>query len=216
MFDNITHIVFDLDGLLVDSEPLWQKAETVALARNDRTWDAEISQLHVGVRLDDATKVMIDRYQIDVEPSILEAQIFEAMFELLPKELVSMPGANQLIEQAHAAGYPMAIASSSPYDYIVAVVEQMGWGKYIATLASGYQVPKGKPAPDVFLYAAQLLQVDPQACVVFEDSLNGAKAARAAGMLTVAIPGHGFTPQDYTDIAHMTYPSLSDVPLIKP
>lgn len=211
LFENITHIIFDLDGLLIDSEPLWQASEEVVLAEYGKAWDHDIARSHIGVRLDECAVIMVKAYGLDLEPKVLETRIMTRMFEMVVEKLVIMPGAHELIEQAHQAGLILAVASSSPENYIRHVVQAAGWSAYIQVMASGFNVPRGKPAPDVYLEAARMLQVEPHKAISFEDSINGAKAAQAAGLRCVAIPGHGFVPEDFAGIADWVLPSLTEV-----
>lgn len=216
LFHNITHIIFDLDGLLIDSEPLWYRAEDIALQTYGKRWDMEIAKRHTGVRMDESAAIMIEGYGLDTDAVTLERQVIDEMLILLAKELIILPGADELIKQAHTQGLTLAIASSSMESYIQAVVDRSGWQPFISVIASAYNVPRGKPAPDVYLQAIELLGAQADQCIAFEDSVNGAKAARDAGMRCVAIPGHGFVPADYDNIAHHVYPSLLDVVKLLP
>ncbi|MBZ0307241.1 MAG: HAD-IA family hydrolase, partial [Anaerolineae bacterium] len=117
----------------------------------------------------------------------------------------------EAIRKFYEAGLTLAIASSSSEDYIRAVLHQMNWNPFIKTVASAYHVPRGKPAPDVYLEAARILKAAPASCLAFEDSVNGAKAAQAAQLRVCAVPGHDFTMYDFEGIADAVYPSLDDV-----
>jgi len=211
LFESITYIIFDLDGLLIDSEPLWQMTEEKVLARYGKNWDESIAHQHIGLRLDAAAAVMVKAYDLQMDYRDLETEILADMFQLIAERLTLMPGANALIQSAHDKGFVLGIASSSREDYIQAVVDQCGWSPYIQAIASGYNVSSGKPAPDVYLQAAQFLQIDPTKGLALEDSVNGSKAAFAAGLRTVAIPGHGFTPADFAGFSHVVLPSLHEV-----
>jgi sugar-phosphatase len=208
LFDGITHIIFDLDGLLIDSEPVWGIAEDQVLQRYGKRWDAEIARRHIGLRVDEATGIMIREYGLKTDAHHLATEIYDTMMELLAEATVIMPGADKTIQLMHQRGYTLGIASSSAQSYIESVVDRLGWGGYLAVLASGDSVPRGKPAPDVYLLAAERLGVYPQHCLALEDSLNGAKAAQSAGMRTVVIPGHEFTPPQFQGVADVIYPSL--------
>lgn len=209
LFEGLSHIIFDLDGLLVDSEILWQVAESDVLARYGKVWNAEIAKSHIGLRLDEAVEVMIAGYGLDVSLTAFEEEIFNAMIDLILAQLEPMMGANEIITAFAEADLTLAIASSSTNHYIQTVVDKMAWGDVIGLLASAEDVPMGKPAPDVYLLAAEKLGANPANCLALEDSVNGAKAARSAGMRTVAIPGHEFSPADFDGIAHAIYPTLT-------
>lgn len=210
LFDGITHVVFDLDGLLIDSEPLWQIAEHAILTEHQKEWNEAIAKNHIGLRLDEAAAVMVRDYQLPMESGVLEADILARMLVLLQTQLTVMPGAQEAIATLQRQGYGLAIASSSALDYIQAAVTAQNWP--IPVLASAYEVPKGKPAPDVYLKAVERLGVTAEQCIAFEDSVNGAKAAFAAGLRTVAIPGHGFSADDFAGFTHAVYGALVDVP----
>lgn len=211
MFKNITHIIFDLDGLLVDSEPLWKVAEQNVLSLYGKSWQPIIARQHIGLRMDEAAAVMVKGYGLDLSATDLANEIIDSMFRLIVTDLKVMSGAHEVIQKFHAAGLTLAIASSSLETYIHAVVNQMGWAKYISVMASGYNVPRGKPAPDVYLAAVHQLGVSIEKCLAFEDSVNGTKAAHAAQIRVCAIPGHDFTPADFEGIADAIYPSLDHV-----
>ena len=207
-FDNITHIVFDLDGLLVDSEPLWVIAEDVILQQHGTTWDAEKATQHIGLRIDEVAAVMVRLYDVPLTPAEMADQLMIEMTRLISERLEPMPGADKAVHNLHQAGFTQAIASSSGTAYIHSIVEKMNWHDHIAIIASAQNVERGKPAPDVYLRAADLLNVNPAACLALEDSLNGAKAAQAAGMRVVAIPGESFSASDFNTIADYVFPSL--------
>lgn len=211
LFDSVSHIIFDLDGLLVDSEPLWKLAEQKTLAEYGKVWQIEIARQHIGVRIDQVAEIMVHGYQVDSSPEVFGNRLMEHMFELIASDLQVMSGAVEAIQKFHAAGLTLAIASSSSETYIRAIVEQMNWTDFISIIASACNVPQGKPSPDVYLDAVRMLGTDSTTCLAFEDSVNGAKAAHAARIRVCAIPGHDFHPADFDGIANVVYPSLNDV-----
>jgi len=210
MFEGITHIIFDLDGLLIDSEPLWQRAELGILEAHDRAWNDDFAKQHIGLRLDEAAATMVKLYDLPMSATELEHQIFDKMLQLIKTDLEPMPFADDLIKAA-SERYTLSIASSSAGNYIQAAVDTLGWTPYIHVMTSAYDVPLGKPAPDVYLAAIEQLGTDAKHCIAFEDSLNGAKAAYAAGIRTVVVPGHGFTANDFADHSHHVVDSLQAV-----
>lgn len=205
-------IIYDLDGLLIDSEPMWKIAETKVLARYGTAPRPEVVQTHIGLRIDEASQVMIDSYRIKTTAKVLSEEILGEMYVMLRQSIVKMAGAEEIIPKSHALGYALAVASSSPKDYIELALQSSGWQNYISVIASAYETPKGKPAPDVYILAAQRLGTTPAQCIALEDSVNGARAAQSAGMLTIAIPGEGFTADDFDGIADEVYDSLLTVP----
>ena len=209
-FDNITHIIFDLDGLLIDSEPLWKIAEDVILNAYNTEWDAEKARHHIGLRIDEVASVMVKLYELPLTPDDMANQLMKEMTSLVNERLETMPGADEAIRTLHESRFTLAIASSSGAEYIQAIVKKMDWGKHISVIASAEHVERGKPAPDVYLLAAELLKVNPVQCLALEDSLNGAKAAHTAGMRVIAIPGHDFSASDFDGIADYIFPSLPE------
>jgi HAD superfamily hydrolase (TIGR01509 family) len=185
--------LFDMDGLLVDSEPLWSVAETELAARYGGVWDAEIKARCIGTALPDAVPVMLDYFGV-VDPTpeqLLEAQdwLLARMVELFATVLPLQPGALELVDALRAAGVPTALVSSSYRVLVDAVLTLLGAGRFDFTL-SGDEVARTKPDPEPYLTAAAALGVDPQRCVVLEDAPSGIAAAEAAGCLAIGIPGH--------------------------
>jgi HAD superfamily hydrolase (TIGR01509 family) len=145
---------------------------------------------------------------------------------MLREQVEPMPGARELIAALHERGYPLAIASSSPLWQIEAVVERLNLRGMLAAVASGEEVPHGKPAPDVYLLAAERLGVPPARCLALEDSGPGTIAAKAAGMCVIAVPsaetaGHSFEHADLVlpslvgalpEVTHLLDGNVSSVP----
>jgi HAD superfamily hydrolase (TIGR01509 family) len=178
-----------MDGVLVDSEPLWTLAE-VELARElGGTWTDEIKALVVGTRLDVSVPTILRFYGAPGGPAEVAwagAFLLDRMTELYRTEPVLMPGAQQLLTEVRDAGIPVALVSSS-YRVLVDSVLAAGVGPFELTLA-GDEVTHAKPHPEPYLTAASRLGVDPVRCVVVEDSPSGVAAAEAAGAAVVAVP----------------------------
>ena len=182
-------VLWDMDGVLVDSEPLWTLAE-VELARElGGEWTDEIKALVVGTRLDVSVPTILRFYGAPVGPAdVAQAAGFllHRMIELYRTEPVLMPGARELLTGVRDAGIPVALVSSS-YRALVDSVLAAGVGPFELTLA-GDEVTHAKPHPEPYLTAASRLGVDPARCVVVEDSPSGVAAAEAAGAAVVAVP----------------------------
>ncbi len=181
-------IIFDMDGLLVDTEPVWEEAETEMLAVYNVKMDAEVRMSLIGLRNDVFLSRLINQYNIQADLDDLQADIIGRMLKLIPIKAKPMPGALELIHYAVDNGIPTAIASSSPGAIIEAVVSHQGWAKYIPVRCSAEHLIAGKPEPYVYLEAAKALGVNPVNCLALEDSPNGARAAVAAGMTCYAVP----------------------------
>ncbi|MGV9881306.1 HAD family hydrolase [Streptomyces sp. NPDC003006] len=184
-----TSVIFDLDGTLVDSEPTYYEASRALLAEftgREYTW-ADNEQ-YVGISSHETLARWRREYGIDASVAELLADLDRRYLELARAGTRVYPEMRKLVELLHEAGVPMAVASGSSRAAIEAILAGTGLDAQLTTFVSAEEVPRGKPAPDVFLAAAALLGADPADCVVFEDAAPGATAARAAGMRCVAIP----------------------------
>lgn len=181
-------IVFDMDGLLVDSEPLWHRAETVLVESRGHTYTPELRAKIIGMRLDAIVETFRRELHFPETDAELIDELNRYMLRFLPEMVRPQPGAHELVAWVAARGLPRAIASSSPAVVIDAVVESQGWEDVFAVRCTADDVPAGKPAPDVYLAAAQRLGVPPERCLALEDSPTGARAAVAAGMVCCAVP----------------------------
>jgi HAD superfamily hydrolase (TIGR01509 family) len=206
-------IIFDMDGLLIDSEIVWQKVETDLLATHGSTFSMDVARKHMGMRVDEAAGVMVREYGLTCDPSDFSNQLVDALLTEFDISLELMPGAASIIEQAAALGVPVAIASSSPMRVVKYVVERFTWHNSVTVLCAGDEVTRGKPAPDVFLLAAERMGVRPESCLVLEDSVNGARAAKAAGMRCIAVPNEVYDASHFAGIADWVVPSLEGLDL---
>jgi sugar-phosphatase len=201
--------IFDMDGLLVDSEPLWRRAEQqVFPAVGIELTDAMCMQT-MGTRLDEVV-----RYWYGLHPwtgptqDEVAAQVIARVIDLVAAEGQALPGVAAALARCAAAGLAVALASSSPMRLIDAVVDRLGIRAGFTCLQSAEDEPYGKPHPGVFLTTAARLGVEPSACLVLEDSLAGVLAGKAARMRVVAVPAR----EQYDDprfvIADRKLPSL--------
>jgi len=181
--------IFDLDGLLIDSEPLWQRAEHELFATVGLQLSASEVAETTGLRIDEVVALR-HRQQPWETPSVAELseQIVTRVIALVLAEGVAKPGGARAIALCARAGLHLAVASSSPLRLIDASLARLGLRDQFAEVVSAEREPYGKPHPAVFLSAAARLGVAPTECLVFEDSLNGVIAAKAARMICVAVP----------------------------
>ena len=183
-------VLWDMDGLMVDSEPLWTAAEEELAGALGGTWDAEVKARIVGTRLDVAVPTILGHFGAEATPEAVattSAWLLHRMVELFrADELPLLPGVRELLAALAAEQVPMALVSSS-YRVLVDAVLAGGLGPFAVTLA-GDEVEHGKPAPDPYLLAAQHLGVDATRCVVLEDSPAGVASGEAAGCAVVAVP----------------------------
>ena len=182
-------VVFDLDGLLIDSEPFWRRAEIEVFA----TVGLELSELDVrqtmGLRIDDAVRHWWDRHPWEgLSPVEVERAVTARVAGLIEAEGVPMPGALDVVDLCRDRGIPMAVCSGSYALVIEAALDKLGLSAAMSAWHSAEWEPLGKPHPGAYLSTAAKLGVDPTACLAFEDSFHGAISAKAARMRVVAVP----------------------------
>ena len=183
-------VLFDMDGLLVDSEPLWTIAEEELAARLGGTWDDVIKAEVVGTRLDVSVPSILRYYGVEpTEAAVAEARTFllDRMAELYATDLPVHAGALELLDALNARGVPTALVSSSYRALVDAALMALVGHGFKLTLA-GDEVKHGKPDPDPYLMACAALDVDPARTVVLEDALSGVLSAEAAGCAVLVVP----------------------------
>jgi HAD superfamily hydrolase (TIGR01509 family) len=182
-------IIFDMDGLLIDSEPIWREAEKEIFAEVGITLTDEMCFTTVGLRIDEVVNHWHAKFPWE-NPSqeIIKEKVIDKVIELILQKGEILPGVIQTIEYFYSKNYPLAIASASSMRIIDAVTEKLKIKKYFTIIHSAEFEEYGKPHPAVFISTAKKLNVLPQNCLVFEDSLNGVIAAKAARMKVIAVP----------------------------
>ena len=189
-------IVFDLDGLLVDSEPLQEKAIRAVLARYGIRLGRSDFEAMVGLSTPRNFQDMIDLHGPFETLGRLMAQKNMLYGEIARAELQPMPGAVSLVEAAAAASLPRAVASSSPVADVALSLDAVGLGDLLPLRIGGDQVSATKPAPDLYLHALDLLRLPAGRCVALEDTEHGVLSAKAAGLACVAVPNRHTIAQD--------------------
>ncbi|HEV7656984.1 MAG TPA: HAD family phosphatase [Mycobacteriales bacterium] len=185
-------IVFDLDGVLVDSEQVWDSVRQALVAERGGHWTDEATTAMQGMSTPEWA-AYLGTLGARGTPEQLAAAVIERMAGRYREHVPLLPGAVDAV-RALAGRWPLAVASSSPPDLIRVVLDAAGVADRFRVTVSSEEVNRGKPAPDVYLAAAQRLGVDPAGCVAVEDSSNGLRAAAAAGMTVVAVPNPHFPP----------------------
>lgn len=179
-------VIFDLDGTIIDSEPMHTQA--VLRILRERNIDLEPRELdgYIGISSSVMWSEMRTRFGLEESIEALGILQHRSNIEMLEGSgSILIPGIMELLRDIKGQGLSTAIASSSTKEYIEAVVERYSLARYFDCLVSGEEVPRGKPSPDIFLRAAELLRVEPESCVVIEDSDNGLTASRKAGIRSV-------------------------------
>lgn len=189
----IKAIIFDMDGVLVDSEPFHVAIEKQQFALNNLNISDEEHHKFMGVASDLMWQKIADRHTLHLPVNELIVQNRNESIRYFSElsGIPVMPGLIDLLEELTQKNFPMAVASSSFPEIIDLILEKTGLKKYFSVIVSSQEAGKSKPEPDVFLLAAQKLGISPEDCLVIEDSANGIKAAHSAGMTCIAYQGPG-------------------------
>jgi HAD superfamily hydrolase (TIGR01509 family) len=190
----IRAVIFDLDGLLLDSESAWDGARRALVAEHGLEWREGATEAMLGMSAPEWSRYVRDELGVPLEPGEISDRVVAKVLEGYERSLPLIEGAEEAVARL-AERWPLGLASSSNKSVIDRVMETSGWGDVFKIWVSSEEVERGKPAPDVFLEAARRLGVEPSAAAGIEDSHNGILAARAAGLARViAIPNHEFPP----------------------
>jgi HAD superfamily hydrolase (TIGR01509 family) len=211
MSGKIRAVIFDLDGVLVDSEQVWDAARRQLTEDSGARWSESATQDMMGMSSTEWSRYMHEVLGVKLPPEEISAAIVKRMEELYREHLPLIPGACEAVERV-AARWPLGLASSANRPVIEVVLELSGLGSFFQTTVSSEEVARGKPAPDVYLEAARRLRVDPVLCAAVEDSSSGILSAHAAGMRVVAIPNRTFPPsEEALEAADAAIPSLQEL-----
>ena len=180
-------VIFDLDGVLLDSEPIYLDATNAVLAREGLYLSPEENAPYIGWRYTDMLDEIIPRLGMAHPPEYYVAETRREVLRTLSGPLEPPPGAVELIDRLQAAGVPLAVGSSSARAWVEMILTNLGLRERFPVVVGGDDVAHGKPAPDIFLRCAELIGVEPSRCAVIEDSLHGVEAARRAGMAAIGL-----------------------------
>ncbi len=209
----IDAVIFDMDGLLVDSEPVWDRARLDMAARLGKTWNKEDHHAIMGTNTQAWVDYMIKRWDLDLPPGEVEDEIAARMVTMYEREIPFLPGAVEAVTLA-SANFPTGLASGSIRKLIDLVTAAPEVADKFGVILSADEVAHGKPQPDVYLEAARRLGVDPTRCVCLEDSSNGILAGKNAGMKVIAVPDPRFpTRAEVVAQADVVLESLEEVSL---
>jgi HAD superfamily hydrolase (TIGR01509 family) len=204
-------VVFDLDGVIVDSEQVWDAAREQLVGERGGTWHERATADMMGMSSKEWSQYMHDRLGVPMEPDAINDEVVRRVASIYEQGLPLLPHAVATAREL-AARWPLGLASSSNRPIIQLVLERSGLAPSFAAVVSSEEVERGKPAPDVYLAVAHALDVEPADCVAIEDSTNGIKSSVAAGMRTIAVPDPHFPPAgDVLAMAPAVVPSLADV-----
>jgi HAD superfamily hydrolase (TIGR01509 family) len=207
----IVAVVFDLDGVIVDSEQVWDEVREAYVRETGGTYTDESARDMMGMSSPEWSRYMAEALRVPGTPEEINAAIVERMLARYGEAPPLLPGALQAVRRI-GASVPLAIASSSNRELIDVVLRASGLAADFRATVSSEEVPRGKPWPDVYLEAARRLGVDPARCGAVEDSHNGIRSAKAAGMRVVAVPNAHYPPDDEAlELADVVVPSIDEL-----
>jgi HAD superfamily hydrolase (TIGR01509 family) len=204
-------VIFDLDGVLIDSEPVWEEVRRDYVARHHGRWQPDSQDRLMGMSTPEWAAYLSGELGVERPPEAVADEVVDLVGERYGERPPLLPGAVAAVRRL-GARWPLALASSSPPRLIDLVLNLAGLDGLFEVRISTEQVGRGKPAPDVYLEAAARLGVPPAACVAVEDSSNGVRSAAAAGMRVIAVPGERYPlAADAKDAAGLVLAGLDEL-----
>ena len=206
-------VVFDLDGVLLQSEEVWDAVRESYVRERGGRYDEEVQRAMMGMSAPEWSAYLHEEAGVADDPGTINRDVVERMLEEYRRELPLLPGAEEAVRRA-AAALPLGLASSSNREIFDAVLDLAGLTDCFRATVSSEEVARGKPAPDVYLEAARRLGVPPGRCAAVEDSHAGIRSAKSAGMRVVAIPNAAYPPDAETlTLADAVVASLEELTL---
>jgi HAD superfamily hydrolase (TIGR01509 family) len=203
--------VFDLDGVLLQSEEVWDEVRERYVVDHGGRYDAEVQRAMMGMSAPEWSRYLHDDAGVPEPPETINREVVEGMLEAYRQKLPLQPGAVEAVRRT-AGVFPLGLASSSNREIFEEVLQLAGLADCFRATVSAEEVGRGKPAPDVYLEAAKRLGVPPTLCAAVEDSRAGIRSAKAAGMRVVAIPNASYPPDGETlALADVTIASLDEL-----
>lgn len=181
-------VIFDMDGVLIDSEPLWEETEKILLRSRGIDYNPDYRSRILGLNQYDSASLLKNRFELTESIDNIIASRTRILLELYEDKLFLKPGIMELLRHLNSGFITMGLASSSPSGVIKYVLDKFGINFYFTTRISGDCIAKGKPDPEIYILAAKNLQVKASECIAVEDSVNGVKSAKNAGMYCIAVP----------------------------
>lgn len=204
-------VVLDLDGVVVDTEEVWDRERRAYVSEHGGTWTEAATRAMQGMSSAEWSRYLVEELGAGGDPAEVSRAVALMVVAEVERELPLLPGAVRAVN-ALATELTLGLASSANREVIDAVLDGAGITERFAATVSSEEVERGKPAPDVYLEAARRIGVDPTACVAVEDSSNGLRAAHAAGMIVIATPNHAFPPApDALALAAVVVDGIKDV-----
>lgn len=190
-------VIFDMDGIVIDSEHLWEKTERILLHRKGLEYNTDYRNIILGLNQNDSAMLLKKRFNLLDSVDEIISERLDLLLELYESELQLNPGITELLDMIERKEACSALATSSPEKVVSYVLDKFGLEKYFDAVLSGDSVAKGKPYPDIYLLAARELGVKTGNCLVIEDSVNGVKSAKNAGMYCIAVPDDRIDLSDF-------------------
>ena len=207
----IQAVVFDLDGVLLQSEEVWDAVRERYVRERGGRYDEEVQRAMMGMSAPEWSRFLHEDAGVPDYPDEINSQVIRRMLDAYKRGLPLLPGAVDAVRRA-ASAFPLALASSSDREIFEEVLELAGIADCFSVTVSSEEVAHGKPAPDVYLEAARRLGVAPETCTAVEDSNAGIRSASSAGMRVVAIPNAAYPPDEETlRLADAVVRSLDDL-----
>jgi HAD superfamily hydrolase (TIGR01509 family) len=206
----IDAVVFDLDGVILDSEQVWDDVREELARERGGTWSDQAQRDMMGMSSPEWSRYMHDVVRVPDPPDEINREVVRRMLERYTGCLPLIDGAVEAVRRI-AERWPLGLASSSNRQIIDRALEVSGLAPLFRVTVSSEEVARGKPAPDVYLEAATRLAVEARRCAAIEDSANGIRSARAAGMRVVAIPNRHYPPDEALALADRTLDSIEQL-----
>jgi len=206
-------LLFDLDGVLIDSEPVWERVRRAFVHRHGAEWSADVQRSMMGVSTDVWSSALSELIGGEPGPDKVARLVIDEMASEYRRRLPMIDGAAEVVRRL-ARSYPLGIASGSPRSLIELVLELSGLAACFQAVLSSDEISRGKPAPDPYLELASRLGIEPADCAAIEDSSNGLRSALAAGAVVVAIPPRANIPDP--DLLALAAAVLDDIGQLTP
>ncbi len=206
----IKAFIFDMDGVMIDSEPLWEKTERILLAKRGIEYTPTYRDQIVGLNQNDSGKLLIDTFELNEKVEDVISERVEILTGIYEEELEVVSELIPLLDDLQDNKFKLAVASSSPMRVINFVLDMFSLHEYFPVIVSGECTDDGKPHPAIYLHTAERLEVEPSECVAIEDSINGVRSAKAAGMYCIAVPDKRLSQTEFQN-ADLIVPSLDRI-----
>lgn len=215
MLNNIKAVIFDMDGVIIDSEPLWRKIMISSFTEIGIPFTEDDCRVTTGLRFEEVADFWFKKHGIiDVSTKDFNNLVINRLCDLISEEGKLMPGVKDVLSYLKHNGYLIGLATSSNHQLMNHVLNSLAIGEYFTQVCSAEFLQYGKPHPEVFLVCAQKLAVEPQHCLVIEDSLNGLIAAKAARMTVLVVPENESADKPAFCLADYRLSSLKNAPFL--